>query len=89
MCLGVPGYLQWNSAVSSGAKTLGADSQELCLRVKYGVEQERSRLEWSGITPEWMGFDNKLGITLASAHALCLDLLSHVWLRISGGLNFY
>ena len=25
--------------------------------------------------------------TLASACALCLDRLSHVWLRISGGLN--
>jgi len=55
--------------------------------VKYGAEQEQSRPEWSGITPEWMGFDNKLGTTLASARALCLDLLSHVQLRISGGLN--
>ena len=27
------------------------------------------------------------GTTLASACALCLDRLSHVWLRISGGLN--
>ena len=26
-----------------------------------------------------------MGITLASARALCLDLLSHVWLRISEG----
>jgi len=24
------------------------------------VEQEWSGLEWSGITPEWMGFDNKM-----------------------------
>jgi len=45
----------------------------------------RSRPEWSGITPEWMGFDNKSGTTLASAHVLCLDLLSCVWLHISGG----
>jgi len=51
------------------------------------VERERSDPEWSGITPEWKGFDNKMGTTLASARALCLDLLSHVWLRISGGLN--
>ena len=43
--------------------------------------------EWSGITPEWVGFDNKMGTTLASAHALCLNLLSCVWLRISGGWN--
>ena len=27
------------------------------------------------------------GTTLASARALCLDRLSHVWLCISGGLN--
>jgi len=44
--------------------------------------------EGSRITPEWMGFDNKVGITLASARVLCLDLLSHVWLRISGGMNY-
>jgi len=55
--------------------------------VKYGAEQEWSGPEWSGITPEWMGFDNKVGTTLASARALCLDLLSCVRLRISGGLN--
>jgi len=55
--------------------------------VKCGVEQERSGPEWSGITPEWMGFDNKIGTTLASARVLYLDLLSHVWLRISGELN--
>jgi len=57
------------------------------LFVKYGVEQEQSGPELSGITPEWMEFDNKVGTTLASAHALCLDLLSCMWLRISGGLN--
>jgi len=34
-----------------------------------------------------MGFDNKVGTTLASARALCLDLLPRVWLRISGGRN--
>ena len=52
------------------------------------VERERSDPEWSGITLEWKGVDNKSGgTTLASAHVLCLDLLSHVWLRISGGLN--
>jgi len=32
-------------------------------------------------------FDNKIGTTLASARVLCLGLLSHMWLRISGGLN--
>ena len=52
------------------------------------VEWERSDPEWSGVTPEWKGFDNKSGrTTLASARALCLDRLSHVWLRILGGLN--
>ena len=35
-----------------------------------------------------MGFDNKIGTTLASACVLCLDLLLHVWLRISGGWNY-
>jgi len=47
----------------------------------------RSGLEWSGITPEWMGFDNKMETTLASACLLCLNLLSCMWLRISGGWN--
>jgi len=55
--------------------------------VKYGAEQERSGPESSGITPEWMEFDNKVGTTLASARALYLDLLSRVWLCISGGMN--
>jgi len=42
----------------------------------------------SGITPEWKGIDNKSGgTTLASARVLCLDLLSRVWLHISGELN--
>ena len=49
---------------------------------------ERSDMEWSGIAPEWKGVDNKSGgTTLASARALYLDLLLHVWLRISGELN--
>ena len=26
---------------------------------------------------------------MASAHVLCLDLLSHVWLHISGGRDCY
>jgi len=42
----------------------------------------RSRGE---ITLELAGFDNKIGTTLALARALCLDLLSHVWLHISEG----
>ena len=42
-------------------------------------------MEWnySGIE----GFDNKVETTLASACVLCLNLLSRVWLHISGGLN--
>jgi len=52
------------------------------------VEQEWSDLEWSGITLEWKGVDNKSEeTTLASARVLCLDLLLRVWLCISGGLN--
>ena len=52
------------------------------------VERKWSDLGWSRIIPEWKGVDNKSeGTTLASACVLCLDLLSHVWLRISGGLN--
>jgi len=43
------------------------------------------RVERSRVTPEWKGFDNKSGgTTLASARVLCLNLLSRVWLRISG-----
>ena len=42
----------------------------------------------SRITPEWKGVDNKSGgTTLASARVLCLDLLLHMWLRISGEQN--
>jgi len=41
--------------------------------------RKQSNLKWSGITLEWKGVDNKSGgTTLASAHALCLDLLSYV-----------
>ena len=52
------------------------------------MEQERSDPEWSGITLEWKGVDNKSGrTTLALAYALCLDLLLCVWLHISEGQN--
>jgi len=52
------------------------------------VEWEQSGPEWSRITPEWKRVDNKSrGTTLASARTLCLDLLSRMWLHISGGLN--
>jgi len=45
------------------------------------VEWNYSRIE---------GVDNKSrGATLASACALCLNLLLHVWLCISGGSNCY
>ena len=52
------------------------------------AERERSDPDWSGVTPEWKRVDNEgEGTTLALARALCLDRLSRVWLRISGGLN--
>jgi len=52
------------------------------------AEQKQSDLEWSRITPEWKGIDNKSKeTTLVLACALCLNLLLHVWLHISGGLN--
>jgi len=52
------------------------------------AEQERSDPDWDRVTPGWKRIDNKGGgTTLASARALCLDLLSHVWLHISEGLN--
>ena len=52
------------------------------------MERERSDPEWSGVTLEWKRVDNKSeGTTLALARVLCLNLLSHVWLRISGELN--
>ena len=44
----------------------------------------------SGLELLWSGRDliTKVGgTTLASARALCLNLLSHVWLHISGGQN--
>jgi len=52
------------------------------------VGREQSDPKWSGITLEWKGVDNKSrGTTLASAHALCLDLLLSVWLHILGEWN--
>jgi len=52
------------------------------------AEREQGDPEWNGVTPEWKRVDNKGGgTTLASARVLCLDLLSHVWLRILGELN--
>jgi len=56
-------------------------------QVRGGTGAEWAEVEWncSGMD----GIDNKIGITLASAHALCLDLLSCVWLRISGGMSCY
>jgi len=32
--------------------------------VKYGMEQEQNGPELSRITPEWMGFNNKMGNNL-------------------------
>jgi len=62
--------------------------KEKYARCQGYAEREQSDPEWSRFTPEWKGIDNKSkGTTLASARALCLDLLSHVWLYISGGLN--
>jgi len=50
--------------------------------------QSGSGVIWSGAELlQKKGFDNKIGTTLASACVLCLDLLLHVWLHISGGLN--
>ena len=52
------------------------------------VEREWSDLEWSRITLDWKRVDNKSGgTTLASACALYLDLLSCIWLYISGRQN--
>ena len=52
------------------------------------MEQEWNDPEWSRITLEWKRVDNKSGrTTLALACVLCLDLLSRVWLHISGGQN--
>jgi len=57
-------------------------------RCQEHAEREWSDPEWSEITPEWKGVNNKSGGTiLASAYMLCLDLLSCVWLHISGGQN--
>jgi len=64
---------------------IGAKKEHVCQEC---VEWKRSDPEWSGITPEWKEVNNKSeGTTLASACALCLDLLSRMWLYISGGQN--
>jgi len=46
---------------------------------RVGAEQNYSRVEGS--------WQQSGGTTLVSALALCLNLLSHVWLHISGGWN--
>ena len=49
-----------------------------------------SRVTWDGAELLWNERDlttKNGGTTLASARVLCLDRLSRVWLRISGGLN--
>jgi len=46
------------------------------------ITQSRAELFQSG-----RELTAKMGTTLASARALYLDLLSHMWLYISGGLN--
>jgi len=52
------------------------------------MEQKWSDPEWSRITLEWKGVDNKSrGTTLASACALCLNLLLRMWLHISEERN--
>jgi len=53
------------------------------------MEQNRSRVGWSGVELLRNGWvlTIKWGTTLVSACALCLDLLSCVWLHISGGPN--
>jgi len=64
---------------------IGAKKEHVC---QERIEWEQSDPEWSGITPEWKEVNNKSGgTTLASACALCLDLLSCMWLYISGGQN--
>jgi len=48
----------------------------------------QGHVEWKRSDPEWKRVNNKSrGTTLALALALCLDLLSHMWLCISGGQN--
>jgi len=46
------------------------------------VIQSRAELLWSK-----KELTTKIETTLALAHVLCLNLLLHMWLRISGGLN--
>jgi len=48
------------------------------------VEWPRVELNYSGVEGSWQ---QSGGTTLALAHALCFDLLSRVWLHISGGWN--
>jgi len=55
----------WDENVHGSAETfiiLVKDiDREMIVFVKYGVEQEWSGPEWTGITLEWKGFDNKSG----------------------------
>ena len=51
---------------------------------RAGAEWPRVERNYSGVEGSWQQSE---GTTLASARALCLDLLLHVWLRISGEQN--
>jgi len=64
-----------------------SDQWEFVDSVKYGAEQDGVGRSGVELLQNGWGFDNKIGTTLASACALCLNLLSRVWLHISGGLN--
>jgi len=48
-------------------------------------EKEKKKNNDLAVLPSHDRFDNKMGTTLASAHALCLNLLSCVQLHISEG----
>jgi len=68
-------------------KVLATEAKRM--NVKDVQSRKQSDLEWSRVTLEWKEVNNKSGgTTLASAHALCFDLLSYAWLHISEGLNY-
>jgi len=84
-------YLKENGAPDKLAITaIKWNHQGNCIIITHCQERNGVGAEWPKI--EWdysgmVGFDNKIETTLASARALCLDLLSCVWLHISGGWN--
>jgi len=85
-----------DKAAGAGERGLtGGEDEGIIGRATVGTgvvsstERNRSKVGWSGVELLQNGWvlTIKWRTTLVSACALCFDLLSRVWLHISGGPN--